>query len=141
MHRRVETPRGPKYQGVKTPWCPRYRRVMTPQCPKYQGVKILQYFVSQNSPVSYVLGSRDSSVLCESKLLVSYVPGSQDSSVLCESKLPDVLCTGESFFVSLNLQAHAAALKATLIQKTFLILAFTIQIQFKVQTYLKVFPN
>ena len=31
---------------------------------------------------------------------------------------PGVLCTRESFFVSLNLQAHAAAFKATLIQKT-----------------------
>ena len=72
MHRRVETPRGPKYRGVETPRCP------------------------------------------------TYVPGSRESSVLCEAKLPGVLCTGESFFVSLNLQAHAAAFKATLIQKTVL---------------------
>ena len=35
-----------------------------------------------------------------------------------ELRLPGVLCTGESFFVSFNLQAHAAAFKATLIQKT-----------------------
>jgi len=27
MHRRVETPRGPMYQGVETPLCPMYRGV------------------------------------------------------------------------------------------------------------------
>ena len=42
------------------------------------------------------------------------------SGVQCtgELRLPGVLCTGESFFVSLNLQVHATALKSTLIQKT-----------------------
>ena len=56
MHRRVETPRGPMYQGVKTPRCPmykgdakldplkvqkspKYRRVETPLCPRYRRVK------------------------------------------------------------------------------------------------------
>ena len=64
---------------------------------------VWRYFVSQNSPVSYT----------------------------GESRLPGVLCTGESFSVSLNLQAHAAAFKATLIQNTYcLILGLTIQIQF-----------
>jgi len=108
MHRIVETPQGPMYQGVKTQRCPmyrgvakldplkikkspKYRRVETPRCPRYQE--------SRDSPVSYV-------------------PGSQDSSVFCESKLPCVLCTRESFFVFMKLQAHAAAFKATLIQKT-----------------------
>ena len=74
MHRRVETHRGPKYWGVETPWCPRYQgvtkldtlkiqkspkypRVETPRCPKHPSVKTLQYFVSQNSLVSYVRGS------------------------------------------------------------------------------------
>ena len=51
---------------------------------------------------------------------------------------PCVLCTGESFFVSLNLQAHAAAFKATLIQKLF---NFSIYNTKKVQLYLKIFPN
>ena len=44
-----------------------------PRCPMYRGVKTLQYFVSQNSPLSYLTGSRDS--------LVSYVLGSWNSHV------------------------------------------------------------
>ena len=46
------------HRGDKTLWCPMYRGVKTPQCPKYRGVETPLYFVSQNSPVSYVPGSR-----------------------------------------------------------------------------------
>ena len=56
-YRGVETPQCPMYQGVKTPRCPMYRGVETPRCPMYRGVETLRYFVSQNSPVSYVPGS------------------------------------------------------------------------------------
>ena len=103
--------KSPKYQRVETPRCPRYRRVETPQCPKQRGVKTLQCFVSQNSPVSYGTG---------------------------ESRLPGVLCTRESFFVSLNLQAHAAPIKQNSFKKLF---NFSIYYTNTVQTYLKNFPN
>ena len=79
MYRGVKTPQCPKYRGVaivdllkiqkspkywrvENPRCPKYQRVETPRCPKYQGVKTPQYLGSQNSPVYYVPGSRDSLV-------------------------------------------------------------------------------
>ena len=75
MHRGVKTPQCPKYHGVaildplniqkspkcqrvETPRCPMYQRVETSRCPKYRGVRTPQYFVRQNSLVSYVPGSR-----------------------------------------------------------------------------------
>ena len=87
-HRRIKTPRDPKYRGVETPRCPKYWGVETPRCPMYRGVAKLDPLKIQNSPKYRGV------------------------------ETPGVLCTGESFFVSLNLQAHAAAFKATVIQKS-----------------------
>ena len=65
-----------------------YRGVVTPQCPMYRGVAKPDLLKIQNSPKYRGV------------------------------ETPQCPINGESFFVFLNLQAHVAAFKATLIQKT-----------------------
>ena len=94
MYRGVKTPRGPMYRGVAKldplliQNSPKYRGVKTPRCPMYRGVKTPR------------------------------CPKYRGVAILDLPKIQNVLSTGESFFVSLNLQVHATAFKATLIQKT-----------------------
>ena len=86
MYRGVETPQGPMCRGVETPWCP-----------MYQGVAKLDPLNIQNSP-------KYRGVETPQCLMYRGV------------KTPRCPMYRGVFFVFLNIQAHVAAFKATLIQ-------------------------
>ena len=80
---------------------------MTPQCPMYLCTRESQNLTRWKSKIVLSTGELQNLTRWKSKIVLS----------TGESQLPGVLGTGESFFISLNLQAHAAAFKATFVQK------------------------
>jgi len=127
------------HQGVETPWCPIHRRA-----------KILPHFGSDRPRGDYNLYFK------ATPLRILYIRGVKtpqcpmsgelknvtcwkSKMVLCtgESWLSGVLCTRELLFVSLNLQGHATAFNATIIQKLFNI---SINYTNTVYTCLNIFP-
>ena len=77
-----------KLDPLKIQNSPKYRGVKTPRCPMYRGFAKFDPLKIQNSPKYRGV------------------------------ETPRCPMYRESFFVFLNLQAHAASFKATLIQKT-----------------------
>ena len=88
MHRKVETGRGPMYRGVETP-----------RHPMNRGVVIVDLLMIQNSPKYWGVKT-------------------PQCPMYRGVETPQCPMYRGVFFCFLNLQAHAASFKATLIQKT-----------------------